>query len=243
MNSRTSGRSIVPTGYEVVCSGQDARRVVDVRRLLDCDARKAVQAYDLEYPQHLGLRVAQNHLAPGATQAAGDDRQIEDERAVRERELGEIDDDVALAGEGSGEGCAPPPTRRNVLVSRAAQHCWLFGELDDGRATYTSRGATLKPMPTLEDVEDALSNVIDPELGLDFVELGLIYGVEIEGGDVHVTFTLTTPACPIGPQVTEQIDEFVSELEGVDEVSSSMVFTPPWTPEKMSEDAKFALGF
>ena len=59
-------------------------------------------------------------------------------------------------------------------------------------------------MPTLEEVEDALSNVIDPELGLDFVELGLIYGVEIEGGNVHVTFTLTTPACPIGPQVTEQ---------------------------------------
>ena len=93
-----------------------------------------------------------------------------------------------------------------------------------------------------EDVFEALEEVIDPELGLDFVELGLIYGVEIEGANVHVTFTLTTPACPIGPQVTEQIDEFVSELDGVDEVSSSMVFTPPWTPEKMSEDAKFALG-
>ena len=48
-------------------------------------------------------------------------------------------------------------------------------------------------MPTLEEVEDALSNVIDPELGLDFVELGLIYGIEIDGGNVHVTFTLTTP--------------------------------------------------
>jgi metal-sulfur cluster biosynthetic enzyme len=104
-------------------------------------------------------------------------------------------------------------------------------------------GARLKPMPTLEDVEDALSNVIDPELGLDFVELGLIYGVEIDAGHVHVTFTLTTPACPIGPQVTEQIDEFVSELDGVDEVTSAMVFAPPWTPEKMSEDAKFALGY
>ena len=92
-------------------------------------------------------------------------------------------------------------------------------------------------------VLEALTNVIDPELGLDFVELGLVYGVEIDGGNVTITFTLTTPACPIGPQVTEQIDEFVSELDGVDEVSSSMVFTPPWTPEKMSEDAKFALGY
>jgi metal-sulfur cluster biosynthetic enzyme len=96
---------------------------------------------------------------------------------------------------------------------------------------------------TVDDVMDALSNVIDPELGLDFVELGLIYGVEVDDGDVHVTFTLTTPGCPIGPQVTEQIDEFVGELDGVKTIQSEMVFTPPWTPEKMSEDAKFALGY
>jgi metal-sulfur cluster biosynthetic enzyme len=98
-------------------------------------------------------------------------------------------------------------------------------------------------IPSEEGVMDALSNVIDPELGLDFVELGLIYGVEIDDGAVRVTFTLTTPGCPIGPQVTEQIDEFVGELEGVKTVESEMVFTPPWSPEKMSEDAKFALGF
>ena len=66
-----------------------------------------------------------------------------------------------------------------------------------------------------DDVLEALSNVIDPELGLDFVELGLVYGVEIDGGTVNVTFTLTTPACPIGPQVSEQMQEFVGELPGV----------------------------
>jgi len=98
-------------------------------------------------------------------------------------------------------------------------------------------------MVSPEDVELALTNVIDPELGLDFVELGLIYGIDVDGGEVHVTFTLTTPACPIGPQVSEQIDEFVSEIEGVTSVESSMVFTPPWSPDKMSEDAKFALGY
>ena len=97
--------------------------------------------------------------------------------------------------------------------------------------------------PSEEEVFEALSNVIDPELGLDFVELGLIYGVEVNEGDVQVTFTLTTPGCPIGPQVTEQIEEFVGEVEGVKSVSSEMVFTPPWSPERMSEDAKFALGF
>ena len=94
-----------------------------------------------------------------------------------------------------------------------------------------------------DDVLEALSNVIDPELGLDFVELGLIYGVEINGGDVHVTFTLTSPACPIGPQVSEQIEEFVGELDGVEEVTSTMTFQPPWTPDRMSEDARFALGY
>ncbi|MEI7560475.1 MAG: metal-sulfur cluster assembly factor [Actinomycetes bacterium] len=98
-------------------------------------------------------------------------------------------------------------------------------------------------MPTDEQVWEALTNVIDPELGLDFVELGLVYEIAVDGGNIGVTFTLTTPACPIGPQVSEQMKEFVGELEGVEEVTPTMVFTPPWTPEMMSEDAKFALGY
>ncbi|MBV9803542.1 MAG: metal-sulfur cluster assembly factor [Solirubrobacterales bacterium] len=98
-------------------------------------------------------------------------------------------------------------------------------------------------MATVEDVTDVLRDVIDPELGLDFVELGLIYDVEVEGPTVKVTYTLTSPGCPIGPQVSEQIEEFVSELDGVEEVQPVMTFSPPWTPERMSEDAKFALGF
>ena len=103
--------------------------------------------------------------------------------------------------------------------------------------------ATTTPVPDHDDVMEALENVIDPELGLDFVSLGLVYDVDIEGGDVHITFTLTTPACPIGPQVTEQMKEFVSEVDGVQKVFPKMVFSPPWSPEKMSEDAKFALGY
>jgi metal-sulfur cluster biosynthetic enzyme len=94
-----------------------------------------------------------------------------------------------------------------------------------------------------EEITEALSNVIDPELGLDFVELGLVYDVAVDGGTVNITFTLTTPACPIGPQVSEQMKEFVGEVEGVEEVVPTMVFTPPWTPDNMSEDAKFALGY
>jgi metal-sulfur cluster biosynthetic enzyme len=96
---------------------------------------------------------------------------------------------------------------------------------------------------TEEDVFEVLEEVIDPELGLDFVSLGLVYDVEIEGTEVYVTFTLTTPACPIGPQVSEQMREFVGDLPGVTSVHPKMVFDPPWSPEMMTEEAKFALGF
>jgi metal-sulfur cluster biosynthetic enzyme len=103
--------------------------------------------------------------------------------------------------------------------------------------------ATHPEVVSEEDVYEALEEVIDPELGLDFVSLGLVYDVAIEKEDVYVTFTLTTPACPIGPQVSEQMREFVGDLEGVSAVHPKMVFDPPWSPEMMSEDAKFALGF
>jgi metal-sulfur cluster biosynthetic enzyme len=88
---------------------------------------------------------------------------------------------------------------------------------------------------TDEDVYEALEEVIDPELGLDFVSLGLVYDVEIENNsEVYVTFTLTTPACPIGPQVSEQMKEFVGDIDGVSNVHPKMVFDPPWSPEMMS---------
>ena len=98
-------------------------------------------------------------------------------------------------------------------------------------------------MPTVDEVQETLTNVIDPELGLDFVELGLVYDIEVEGGDVFISFTLTSPGCPIGPQVSEQMEEFVGELEGVSKVYPRMTFSPAWTPDLMSEEAKFALGF
>src|SRR3954453_12412361 len=91
--------------------------------------------------------------------------------------------------------------------------------------------------PKKDEATQALTNVIDPELGLDFVELGLVYDIEVEGGDVHITFTLTSPGCPIGPQVTEQMKEFVSEVPEVVRVFPKMVFSPPWTPDLMSEEA------
>jgi metal-sulfur cluster biosynthetic enzyme len=119
-----------------------------------------------------------------------------------------------------------------------------------GRAAAASASTTIHGMPDSQDttaqkeqIVEALENVIDPELGLDFVSLGLVYDIELEGADVHVTFTLTSPGCPIGPQVSEQIQEFVGELDGVERVFPKMTFSPPWSPDRMSEDAKFALGY
>jgi metal-sulfur cluster biosynthetic enzyme len=94
-----------------------------------------------------------------------------------------------------------------------------------------------------EQILEALKNVLDPELGVNIVDLGLVYGVEIEGDAVHVTYTLTTMGCPIGPLIEAEIRQFLSTVEGVEQVEAEMVLRPPWTPEMMSEEAKAALGF
>jgi metal-sulfur cluster biosynthetic enzyme len=92
-------------------------------------------------------------------------------------------------------------------------------------------------------VTEALKNVHDPELGINIVDLGLVYGVEIEGQSVHITYTLTTMGCPIGPLIEAEMKQFLSGVEGVSEVNAEMVLRPPWTPEMMSDEAKAALGF
>jgi metal-sulfur cluster biosynthetic enzyme len=94
-----------------------------------------------------------------------------------------------------------------------------------------------------EQVLEVLKNVHDPELGVNIVDLGLVYGVEIEDGTVHVTYTLTTMGCPIGPLIEAEMKQFLSGVEGIEEVNAEMVLRPPWTPEMMSEEAKAALGY
>jgi metal-sulfur cluster biosynthetic enzyme len=98
-------------------------------------------------------------------------------------------------------------------------------------------------MPSKEEVVEALRQVEDPELGMDIVELGLFYDAEIDGPNVKVLFTLTSMGCPAGAMIQEDIDRVVHEIPGVDHVESELTFEPPWTPEKMSDDAKFILGF
>ena len=98
-------------------------------------------------------------------------------------------------------------------------------------------------MPTREEVFEALRVVEDPELGMDIVELGLLYDVAVDGSKVHVTYSLTSMGCPVGPMIEQQIREVVVSLEGVEDVETELTWEPPWSPERMSDDAKFILGF
>ena len=98
-------------------------------------------------------------------------------------------------------------------------------------------------VPTEEDVYEALEEVIDPELGLDFVSLGLVYDVDIEKEDVYVTFTLTTPGLPDRPPGLRADEGVRRRPPRRPAVHPKMIFDPPWSPEMMTDDAKFALGF
>ena len=103
-------------------------------------------------------------------------------------------------------------------------------------------------MPVAEDkVREALKGVVDPELFVNIVDLGLIYDIKVEEkeegkSNVAVEMTMTSPACPAGPQLLSQSKDFVSRLDGVGEVDVRLVMDPPWTPDRMTEDARDQLG-
>ncbi|HLF70885.1 MAG TPA: metal-sulfur cluster assembly factor [Dehalococcoidia bacterium] len=97
---------------------------------------------------------------------------------------------------------------------------------------------------TPEDVIEKLKPVQDPELRMGIVDLGLIYDVKIDDDNiVDVTFTLTTPACPLGPMLIAQIQDAVMDMEGVRDVNVDLTFSPPWDPRTMaSDEVKMQLG-
>jgi metal-sulfur cluster biosynthetic enzyme len=100
------------------------------------------------------------------------------------------------------------------------------------------------PMATGDDVHEALREVIDPELGLDIVSLGLVYHVTVDkDGDAVVAMTLTTPYCPMGPMLESQVHAATQFLPGIRDVKVDLVWDPPWDPHTMaSDEAKLELG-
>jgi|SRR5581483_10317875 len=95
---------------------------------------------------------------------------------------------------------------------------------------------------SVEAIRNVLGTVEDPELGLDIVSLGLVYGIELDGGRARIVYSLTSMGCPMGPLIDGEIRRVVGALDGIESVETELVFDPPWSPEKMSDDARFLLG-
>lgn len=103
-------------------------------------------------------------------------------------------------------------------------------------------GGRLGAVPTKDDLIEAMRGVEDPELGMDIVDLGLLYDVEIAGPKVKVIHSLTSMGCPAGPMIQDDIARAAREVPGVEDVEIELTWDPPWTPDRMSDDAKFILG-
>jgi metal-sulfur cluster biosynthetic enzyme len=96
---------------------------------------------------------------------------------------------------------------------------------------------------TRDEVMEMLRQVEDPELGMDVVDLGLVYEVDVEASKAKVLYSLTSMGCPAGPLIAQDMDSAVRQVEGIEDVELELTFDPPWTPDRMSDDAKFILGF
>jgi len=97
-------------------------------------------------------------------------------------------------------------------------------------------------MPEKQEITEILKKVIDPELALDIISLGLVYDIKIDGNKVTVLMTLTSPVCPFGPELMNDVKRHACSVEGVKECEIELTFSPPWGHDKMTEDAKIALG-
>ena len=93
-----------------------------------------------------------------------------------------------------------------------------------------------------EIIYEALKDVYDPEIPVNIVDLGLVYGVEIKDNDVKVNMTLTFAGCGMGPYIAQQAEWRIAEIEEVDDVEVDIIFEPPWNPNMISEDGKKELG-
>ncbi len=95
---------------------------------------------------------------------------------------------------------------------------------------------------TKDEVMEALRDVYDPEIPVNVVDLGLVYGCEVEDGDVSVKMTLTFPGCGMGPYIAQQAEWRIAEIEEVEDVEVELVYEPPWSPDLISEEGKAQLG-
>jgi metal-sulfur cluster biosynthetic enzyme len=124
-------------------------------------------------------------------------------------------------------------------------------EVRETEAANTESGTAVEARAALQEhgtgedmVREAIrQEVFDPELGLNIVDLGLIYDVTVKDNRADITFTLTSPGCPVGPEIMTNMRRAISQFDDIEEVDLHMVFSPPWHPSMMSEEAKDELGY
>ena len=97
-------------------------------------------------------------------------------------------------------------------------------------------------MVTEDQAREALKQIIDPEIGLNIVDLGLVYDIDVEGSTINVRMTLTSPGCPVGPQLLNGSKMVLEDLEGAEEVYVDLVWEPFWTPERIKPEFRAMLG-
>ena len=119
-----------------------------------------------------------------------------------------------------------------------------FGkEMQPGKAPEQPAASSGDGVVSVDQVKLALRRVKDPDLSLNIIDLGLVYDIAVEGKIVKVDMTLTSPACPSGPEIMADADKELRKLEGVEDVKVNLVWAPFWTPEKMEPRVRAYLGF
>ena len=114
---------------------------------------------------------------------------------------------------------------------------------DTTKSEPISAEAAAAPAWTPESVRDVLRHVVDPELHINIVDLGLVYEVALDGSKVSVKITLTSPGCPYGPYLLHQVRDTLLSLKGITDANLEVVWDPPWGPDKMTEAVRLELGF
>lgn len=135
----------------------------------------------------------------------------------------------------------------DLSTAATANEDWGGGEVSDGPNAPAFKASAI-PADELErlrdDIVGALKTVYDPEIPADIYELGLIYKVDVDDGrHVHIDMTLTAPGCPVAGEMPIWVENAVASVPGVSGATATMVFDPPWTPDRMSEEAKVAIGW
>ena len=118
------------------------------------------------------------------------------------------------------------------------------GGVEVASAISSSDRAQQGPLPTPDEVKTALRAVVDPEINMNIIDLGLVYDVEITPeGDVEVRMALTSPGCPFGPQIVQNVTDVSKGMPGVRDAYVEIVWDPPWGPHRMSDEARLIFGF